>query len=232
MSEVVKRETEKRVSVSVKKPPASPSKKELVFDLVVNGFFPWVGYVLLQKHYGLSDYHALLAVTVIPAFFALLGLVRKGRPDRFATISLVAMLFSLVLAAASDDTRILQIRESYITALVGLVFVVSSAIGKPILWLLARHQAPDANQRESLERPQNKRMLRRVNTVWGWSFLLEFGAKIWMIENLEISRVLALSPIMFYGVTAVTFLWTLWWLKRESRKLRRSPNFEAPRVPS
>ena len=198
---------------------AQTSKKELVFDLVLNGFFPWIGYIFLQKQYGFSDYHALLAVTVIPAFLVILGLIRKGRPDRFAMISLVTMLFSLLLAVVSDDARVLQIRESYIAALVGVVFVVSSAIGKPVFWLLACSQTKDPRQRASLERPQYKRILSRVNTVWGWSFLLEVGFKLWMIEKLEISQVLALSPIMFYGVSALTFLWTLWWLKRESRKL-------------
>ena len=91
------------------------SKGELVFDLLVNGLLPWAGYVFLQSHYGWSDYHALLAVTVIPGFFALVGIVRKGRPDLIATVSLVTILLSLGLAAASDDTRVLQIRESYIT---------------------------------------------------------------------------------------------------------------------
>ena len=65
-------------------------------------------------------------------------------------------------------------------------------------------------------------MLGTVNAVWGWSFVLEFGAKLWMIENLPISRVLALSPIMFYGVTAVTFLWTLWWLRRETKRATKA----------
>lgn len=191
------------------------NKKQLIFDLLVNGLLPWVGYVFLQSQYGFSDYKALLFVTVIPGFCALVGIIRKGRPDLISTVSLVTILLSLVLAAASDDTRVLQIRESYITALMGLVFVGSSFIGKPILWLLALHQSPSEEQTKLLEGPERKRMLSVVNQVWGWSFLLEFAAKIWMIENLEISQVLALSPFMFYGVTAVTFLWTLWWLKRQ-----------------
>lgn len=199
-------------------PQPPPSKKQLLFDLVVNGFLPWAGYVFLQNQYGLSDYHALLAVTVIPGFFALVGIIRKGRPDLIASVSLVTILLSLGLAAASDDTRVLQIRESYITLIMGIVFVVSSMMKKPILWLLARHQAKSEEHKAALEHPDRKKMLGTVNAVWGWSFVLEFAAKLWMIENLPISRVLALSPVMFYGVTAVTFLWTLWWLRRQMRK--------------
>lgn len=154
--------------------------------------------------------------------FALVGIIRKGRPDLFASISLVTILLSLGLAAASDDTRVLQIRESYITLIMGVVFVVSSMMRKPVLWLLAKHQAKSEEHRQALEHPQRKRMLGTVNAVWGWSFVLEFAFKLWMIENLPISRVLALSPIMFYGVTAVTFLWTLWWLRRETRKATKT----------
>lgn len=199
-------------------PDSGPSKKHVVFDLLINGLLPWAGYVFFQKQYGLSDYYALLAVTIIPGFFALVGIIRKGRPDLIASVSLVTILLSLGLAAASDDTRVLQIRESYITLIMGLVFVISSMARKPILWLLAKHQAKTEEQREALSHPARRKMLGTVNAVWGWSFILEFGAKLWMIENLPISRVLALSPIMFYGVTAITFLWTLWWLRRQTRK--------------
>ena len=199
-----------------------PGKGQLTLDLVVNGVLPWAGYVFLQSRYGWSDYQALLAVTVIPGVFALVGIIRKGRPDLIASISLVTILLSLGLAAASDDTRVLQIRESYITLIMGVVFVVSSMVRKPILWLLAKHQAKSEEHRAALEHPQRKKMLGTVNAVWGWSFVLEFGAKLWMIENLPISRVLALSPVMFYGVTAVTFLWTLWWLRRETRKATKT----------
>jgi len=204
----------------VTSPPAQPlqQKKQIVFDLLVNGLLPWGGYVFLQNQYGFSDYHALLAVTVIPGFFALVGIVRKGRPDLIASISLLTILLSLGLAAASDDTRVLQIRESYITAIMGVVFIVSSIVKKPLLWLLARHQAKSDEHRAVLDHPNRKKMLGTVNAVWGWSFILEFAAKLWMIDNLPISRVLALSPIMFYGVTAVTFVWTLWWLRRQMRK--------------
>ena len=203
------------------------TKTKLAFDLLVNGLLPWAGYVFLQSQYGWSDYHALLAVTVIPGAVALVSIVRKGRPDLVASVSLVMILLSLALAAASDDTRVLQIRESYITALMGLVFIGSSLAKKPVLWLLAKHQAKSEEQKASLEAPQVRKMLGTVNAVWGWSFILEFGAKLWMIENLPISRVLALSPIMFYGVTAVTFLWTLWWLRRQTRRAARNASQES-----
>lgn len=192
-------------------------KKELVIDLVVNGFLPWVAYEFLQRQYGLSDYHALLAVTVIPGVFTLVAIVRKGRPDLFAGLSLFTILLSLVLTAVSTDTRVLQVRESYITGIMGLVFVGSSLRGKPIMWLLAKHQARLSPNAHLLDHPRKKWMLGRVNAVWGWSFVLEFAFKIWMIENLTVAQVLAFSPVMFYGVTAITFGWTVWWLRRQAR---------------
>lgn len=195
------------------------SRKQLALDLVINGLLPWIGYLFLQSQYGWSDYQALLAVTVFPGAAALLGIVRKGRPDLISGLSLFAIILSLALVAVSSDTRVLQIRESYITALMGMAFIVSSLVGRPLIWLLARHQAKSPEQKHALERPDRKFLLGRVNAVWGWSFMLEFGAKVWMIDNLPIPQVLALSPVMFYGVTAVTFLWTVWWLKGKTKQM-------------
>jgi hypothetical protein len=58
----------------------------------------------------------------------------------------------------------------------GVVFVVSSMMKKPILWLLARHQAKSEEHKTALEHPDRKKMLGTVNAVWGWSFVLEFRA--------------------------------------------------------
>ena len=107
------------------------SRKALAFDLFVNGLLPWVGYEYLTRVQAWSEYHALLAMTVIPGVMALVSIVRKGKPDTIATVSLVTILLSLGMAAATDDPRLLQIRESYITAVIGIVFVGSSLIGKP-----------------------------------------------------------------------------------------------------
>lgn len=193
-------------------------KKALAIDLLINGFLPWLAYEFLQRQYGFSDYQALLAVTVIPGLYTLVSILKKGRPDLVASVSLVTIAISLILTTATSDPKALQIRESYLTALMGLVFVGSSLRGKPILWLMAKAQTKLTPQAELLDEPRRKWMMSRVNAVWGWSFLLEFAFKLWMIENLTIAQVLALSPVMFYGVTALTFAWTVWWLKRQAAR--------------
>lgn len=195
------------------------SRKALVFDLFINGLLPWIGYEYLTRAQGWTEYHSLLAVTVIPGLMALVGIIRKGKPDTIATVSLVTILLSLGLAAATDDTRLLQIRESYITALIGLIFVGSSLIGKPILWLLARSQSQDSRVQAVLEEPQRKKMLSRVNLIWGMSFLLEFALKLYMIATMDIATVLALSPVMFYGVTGITVFWSFRFIKKMAKSL-------------
>lgn len=195
------------------------TKKGLILDLLVNGVLPWAGYLFLQKQYGLSDYHALLAVTVIPALFALVGILKKGRPDLVASITLGALTLSLIMTALTTDAVALQIRESFFTLLMGVLFLGSSAFGKPFLWLIAIHQADTEERRVALQQAERKKMLGTINAVWGASFIAEFLIKIWMIQNLPVADVLALSPVMFYGMTGITVLWTLWWARRRAAAL-------------
>ncbi len=204
----------------------SQSRSGLLFDLFLNGVAPWLGYLYLV-HIGWSDFRALLAVTVIPGLVVMVGLLSRRRLDPVAGVALAVIGISLALAALSQDSRLLQLRESYLTGLFGLLFIFSSWWGKPVLfWLVQANARPE--HRPLLE--QRKPLFSTLTWVWGASFLLEFGLKVWMVENFEIATVLALGPVLFYGLTAVMAGWSFWYVRRQA--LPSGQGASSPEVPN
>ena len=191
--------------------------KNLFVELLWNGLLPYVVYRWLTEAQHWTEYHALLLVTVIPSTFALWALLREKRLDPIAVISLVSILISLAMAFASSDARMLQIRESYLTGLFGLIFLASSFVHRPVLWWLAISQIKDPVRKAALEGSLPARQfVGQLTAFWGIVFVLEFAVKLWMIYTLPIATVLWLGNVVLYGITGVAALATFLWARRRN----------------
>lgn len=190
------------------------TRRALLVDLICNALLPWLGYEALVGPLHFSPFRALLWVTVVPLVYALAVLLRERRFSLIAALSLVSLLLSLGSALLSQDIRMLQIRESFCTALFGLLFMLSALLGKPLVWLIAREQAVEEVQQQRLRRlmesPHGRRFLYGLTWALGGLMVTEFFLKWWMIQNLPISTVLWLGPlvlkILVAGMAVLTFL--------------------------
>ena len=201
------------------------SKKQLAFELILNGLLPWLVFTWLTQYRHWSEYHGLLAITVIPASVGLYEFIREKRLDAIAILSLVSILIGLAMCAATSDVRLLQVRESYLTLLIGLLFLASALVGKPVLFWMATSQAQRQGTADTLKAawadPTMRRFFNVLTIGWGLSLVLEFAIKVWMIDHFSMAQVLAWSPVALYGVTGVTVLWTFL-LGRRYRQARIS----------
>jgi hypothetical protein len=201
--------------------------------LAVNMVLPWLVYEVLTGR-GWTEVQALMAVTVVPLVWGLAVLLRERRWDPVAAFSGGGMLLGLVTCAVSSDVRALQVRESYITLLLGLLFLGSALVRRPFFVTLARSQARASGPPgavEHLEIPAVRHLLETLNLGWGLAFVLEFAARLWMIRRLTIAQVLALGPWLQAGLLGVTVLWTWWMMRRLQRRLLALAA-SAPRPPT
>lgn len=203
-------------------------RKQLLIEVGLNGILPWLAFSYLTESLHWSEYHGLLAITIIPTAVGLFEFVRDRRVDAIAILSLVSIVIGLAMTAVTDDVRLLQVRESYLTLIIGLVMLVSVLAGKPVLYWMALSQAERQGTAENLRRAWEDPSLRRFFSVltggWGVTLLLEFAAKIWMIETMSMARVLFWSPFALYGITGLAVLWTLWHVYRHKRaQTQRNP---------
>ncbi len=178
------------------------NRRELFGELLINGVLPLVLYSALKDGMGLGEVESLVWATVIPGLAIIVGLLRKRRLDFIAMITMVTLLLGIGLALVTDDAKLLQLRESYLSAALGAMFLISAVVGRPALAWVAPRLVPE-EKRAVLAQPRIQKLLAGLTWLWGWLFSAELAVKWWMVEHLSIAQVLALGPIVFFGLTAV-----------------------------
>lgn len=213
------------MSVTTTTRPAGFGRFRFGVELAVNVVLPWLVYEALVRR-GWTEIHALLAVTVVPLVWGLAVLLRERRCDPVAILSGGGMLLSLVAGLLSSDVRALQVRESYVTLLIGLLFLGSALVRRPLLTVLALSQVRAQGHSEEvasrLEHPWVRQLLGTLNLGWGLVFVLEFLVRLWMIEVFSISTVLALGPWVQNAILGLAVLWSFWMLRRLQRRSRQA----------
>jgi hypothetical protein len=176
----------------------------MALDIVVSGIIPTVVYHWLttSRHY--SEAQALAAVIVFPAIMSVVDVVRDGRVNVISGLSIAGIVFGLVAAWIGGDPRMLLIRESLFTVIVGIGALASLLVGKPLMYLFAgaAMQRMEPEKREAFERrwethPSMRRTFSWMTGALGVLFIFEFAVKVAMVLLLPVETVLFTSPIVF-----------------------------------
>lgn len=177
------------------------SRRQLFFELLVNGLLPYLVYEGARQ-FQAGETEALIWATVIPGLAVIVGLLRQRKLDVVASVTLVTLAVSIAVAAATKDARLLQLRESYLSAALGGVMLFSALVGRPLLvWLVPSLVPPE--RREQVQLPIVKSLMARLTWLWGAIFASELLIKWLMVEHLSIGQVLAFGPIVFGVVTGI-----------------------------
>lgn len=183
---------------------ASP-KRQLLFEVVANWLLPYLVYEATKRNWQLTDIQALLWATVVPGAIVVIELVRKRKFDLIASITLVTLIVSILIAFATADPRLLQLRESYLSAAIGVLMLGSAIIRRPALgWLASKIVPPE--QQVRLKHPSVQALLANLTWIWGAVSVCELAIKWQMIERMSIAGVLAWGPLAFGLLTLLGVL--------------------------
>ncbi len=204
--------------------------------------------VPLALYYGLraagaNVYLALLVSTVVPAFSALIPLVRGRRVNGIALYMTVTMLAGVLVSLLAGSPRFLLAKEGWVTALAGVWFLASLFARRPLAYLytqpLLEGRLGWPGDWEGIwERSRRFRWMWRVSSIlWGIGTLTDSALRVVMAYTLPIDEVPALGTAL-YGVTSgvllvvtnVYYLITLrrspeWW---PERRLEGGPGNRPP----
>jgi hypothetical protein len=184
-------------------PPRRSLRREIISLLLINAIAPYIVYEIAEPYTG--GLIALALSAVPPAIESVWSVVRKRRLDVTAALVLGGIAVSLVLVALGGSERVLLLRDSLITSVVGLAIAISAAFRKPILYYVFRQVQP--------EEPDLREM-RVLSVVLGLGLVAEMGVRTAMVLAMSTDRFLLISPFVQYGMTGVLIAWMVFYLRR------------------
>jgi hypothetical protein len=210
---------------TVASPPRPPTVRGLLPTLTVSAVVPFVTYRLLTAYVpSMSEVMRLLIAGVVPAAHSVNGVIRRRSLDIVAIIVLVGIGVSIVATLVGGDPKLLLIRESFVTAALGLLGLSSMLWKRPLMFYIGRQVSAGRDpvliaRFDALwQRPQGPRTFRVMTLVWAVGWLTEFALRVVMVETLTIPTVLAISPFVFGAINLGLFAWMFAYVRRVRRR--------------
>jgi len=173
----------------------------IAVSLIVNGAMPVIVYNLLKDYY--SSFVSLLIATLIPLGDNLYHIVKYKKADAFGLFMLTGFILSLLAFVLGGNERLILLRESMVTGLLGLIFIASLFFSKPLIYHFAiKFTSEDESQQKgefekNWEIPYFRSVLRIMTAIWGIALVGEAIVKTILVYELSITAFLAISQLVF-----------------------------------
>jgi hypothetical protein len=189
----------------------------------INIVLPYLIYSYAQPRFG--DVQALIASSAPPIVWSIIEFARHRRVDFISVFVLLGIMLSLLAFIGSGGMKFLQLREQLVGVVFSFIFLGSAAIGRPIIYEMARAGLKRANQTSELERFESlrdhgpfRRTMTVITLVWGFGLLLGALVAIALVYTLSIKEFLIVNPVLGYTTMGPLALWTFWYARKRRRE--------------
>jgi hypothetical protein len=207
-------------------PATSRTRVKTGLEVLVNFVLPFA--IFVSSKDVLGDANALMASSIPPICWSIAEFVRARRIDALSVLVLTGIVLSLIAFLGGGDIRLLQLRENLVAGLIGLVFLGSAAIGRPLIYYLARatirrtSHARAARLAAISDNPIVKRAMLVMTLAWGIGLVIECTLASVLVFVLTIAQYLLVAPIVGYGLLGAMMVWTFWYARRSLGSSLRS----------
>jgi hypothetical protein len=183
-------------------------------NLVVNALFPYLLYRYLVPRFPADSVLPLLYAMVFPIAGFLFGIVRKRTLDAIALIVLFGLTYHVAVTAASPNIGTALVVRSLQGGLVGLFFLASVAIGRPVVLYIARQfvlaGAPERRARFDAAMAEDRnRTFVIVTLVWGVGLVAMSAVHVTLAFRLAHALFVLVSPILGIVTDLLMLAWTM-----------------------
>ncbi|AHC18594.1 VC0807 family protein [Paenibacillus polymyxa] len=194
------------------------SRNEIIFTLIINLVLPYLTYRLLIPY--TSSVVALSIAALVPLCDSIYSLIRTRKADAFSGFIFLGLILSVVAVLLGGDERFILLRESYVTGIMGVVFLGSLFFSRPLIYYFAeRFTGHNPQMNDKWEKlPRYRFNFRLITAVWGLSLLLEAFIKVVLVYSLSIPTFLAVSSFFTYVIIGLTIWWNIGFIKRIKRQ--------------
>jgi hypothetical protein len=191
-------------------------------EALVNFILPFVIYNFAEGPLG--DVKALLASSVPPILWSMVEFARHRRLDALSVLVVGGIALSLLAMLGGGGVKFLQLREKLVTGVIGLVFVGSALIRKPLIYELARASMRRKSEGEAQEfealrvHASFRRTMTLMTLVWGFGLLADVAVSVVLVFTLSIREYLVVNPILGYGTIGALSLWSALYGRHAKRR--------------
>lgn len=193
-------------------------RKDIYLTLFINGLVPWGLYMILTNY--MSSVAALSIATLAPLADNLYFLMKRKKLDVFGLLMLFTFILTLCLVMLGGSEKLLLIKESFITAVVGFIFLVSLLLKKPLMFHLALRFIGTSGFADNWKYDYFRFVMRLMTFVWGSILILEATVRITLVFVLSTATYLAISNIILYGFIGGAILWTVYYRRISGKRLK------------
>src|SRR5579883_2807601 len=192
--------------------PRSRFYASLLWNIGIDALCPYLVYRFVSPH--TSQPAALCWTMLPPALSNVFTLVRKRHLDIVGMIVILGTVAGLALFFLGGSPRLLLVRESFITGLIGVAFLASLMAPKPLSYYIAR-QFVTNNDRERAAswddhycKSRYKFGMPTITAVWGLVLVGEAILRTVLAMSLSISTFLAVYNFLSIAIYAIAMAWS------------------------
>jgi len=194
------------------------SKVEIIVSVLINIVLPYLIYTILKTH--ITSIIALSLAACVPLVDTLYHLIKDKKLDTFSSFIFLGIVLSIVAAWIGGDERFILLRESYVTGIMGLVFLLSLLTPKPLIYYFAMRFISNKSvmTKRWEEEVSFRHFIRVMAAVWGIGLMIEALVKVVIVYEFPISKALVISPIAQYIIIAILIYWNIHFVKQRKQK--------------
>jgi hypothetical protein len=175
-------------------------------SLLISGLAPVVSYFLIRPRVD-SDVAALAMAWFIPILWTLISSLWRRRLNVLGMVGVAAYGITLGFSIFTSAGALpLKLHHAVVGGLVGLVFLGSVALGRPILLIVARRFADNSRQpaaiNRRLEGPGVRHSMTRLTQYIGVIALLDATLQAALALSLPTSTFLVATTVVHIAVVA------------------------------
>ena len=208
------------------KTPTAPGigARGLLLSIILNAIIPFGIYWFVKHYLNPSEFVALCAASIFPLLYSIYEFSEHRSFDLIAIFSLLGIIVSIIGVALGGNTKILLIRESFFTAMLGVACFISLLLPRPLMFYVGRQFMTGKDPAKMAEfdarwhHPYARFVHRLITIVWGSAYVGEFIIRAILVYTLSTALVLVLSPILLGAITIGTIAWTLAYVRHAERR--------------
>lgn len=203
-------------------------KKSIIISILINAILPLITYKILINH--IPSITALIISTTIPIIDNIYHIIKEKKIDIFASLIILGFIVGIISMLFGGSQKLLLIRQSYITAVIGIIFLTSMFFPKPMVYYLAKKFINSQDKYvknnkstidEKWKNPHFRFSMKFLTFIWGICFVLEAVCNISLVFILSISKYMLISPLVSYAFIGCAVFITFFYRKKIKSKVSR-----------